>query len=288
MHSAGDGSITMAFPGESPSGRHSISEDAVNFSAIARAFFSAGSVPATLASVVELAASTVEGCDYAGLFLIEGNVISTPAFTDPMVVEIDDLQLQTGQGPCLDAVSHRLTFYSTDLARDLRWLHFAPRALDLGIHSILALPLDSGSPQGCLSLSAHDPAAFDVIGRAQASFLAALAGIALSVARSHRNEEERVESLRAALITRETLGEAAGILMERDKISAPRALQILRKASQRLNLNLGEVAQNMIDTVDLPAAAGGDRGTGRTGRADGFGRTGSFNPGPGRHRSRAE
>jgi hypothetical protein len=62
----------------------------------------------------------------------------------------------------------------------------------------------------------------------------------------------------------------------------------LRKASQRLNLNLGEVAQNMIDTVDLPAAAGGDRGTGRTGRADGFGRTGSFNPGPGRHRSRAE
>jgi hypothetical protein len=116
----------MTFTGESPSGRNSISEDAVNFSAIARAFFSAGSVPATLSSVVELAASTVEGCDYAGLFLIEGNVISTPAFTDPMVVEIDDLQLQTGQGPCLDAISHRLTFYSTDLARDLRWLHFAP------------------------------------------------------------------------------------------------------------------------------------------------------------------
>ena len=149
MRSVGDGSITMTFPGESPSGRNSISEDAVNFSAIARAFFSAGSVPATLSSVVELAASTVEGCDYAGLFLIEGNVISTPAFTDPMVVEIDDLQLQTGQGPCLDAISHRLTFYSTDLARDLRWLHFAPRALGLGIHSILALPLDSNSQLGC-------------------------------------------------------------------------------------------------------------------------------------------
>jgi len=105
----------MAFPDESPSGRNSISEDAFNFSAIARAFFSAGSVAATLSRVVELAASTVEGCDYAGLFLIEGNVISTPAYTDPMVVEIDDLQLQTGQGPCLDAISHRLTFYSTDL-----------------------------------------------------------------------------------------------------------------------------------------------------------------------------
>jgi transcriptional regulator with GAF, ATPase, and Fis domain len=278
MLSVGDGSITMAFPDESPSGRNSISEDAFNFSAIARAFFSAGSVAATLSRVVELAASTVEGCDYAGLFLIEGNVISTPAYTDPMVVEIDDLQLQTGQGPCLDAISHRLTFYSTDLARDLRWLHFAPRALGLGIHSIMALPLDSNSQLGSLSLSARDPAAFDVIGRAQASLLAALAGIALSVARSHRNEEQRVESLRAALISRETLGEAAGILMERDKISAPRALQILRQASQRLNLKLGDVAQNLIDNVDYrPAAA-------RQGR----GRPGSFKPGPGRHCSRAE
>jgi transcriptional regulator with GAF, ATPase, and Fis domain len=258
----------MAFSGESRSGgRNTISEDAVNFSAIARAFFSAGSVPATLSSVVELAASTVEGCDYAGLFLIEGNVISTPAFTDPMVVEIDDLQLQTGQGPCLDAISHRLTFYSTDLAGDLRWLHFAPRALGLGIHSILALPLDSNAQLGSLSLSARDPAAFDVIGRAQASLLASLAGIALSVARAHQDEEDRVESLRAALLTRETLGEAAGILMERDKVSAARALQNLRQASRRLNLGLGEVAQNLIDTVDRP---------------------GSFKPGPGRHRSRTE
>ena len=269
MLSVGDGSIIMALPVEFPSGPHSLAEDAVNFSAIARAFFSAGSVQATLASVVELAASTVEGCDYAGLFLIEGNVISTPAFTDPMVVEIDDLQLRTGQGPCLDAISHRLTFYSTDLARDLRWLHFAPRALGLGIRSILAVPLDSNSQLGSLSLSARDPSAFDVTGRAQASFLAALAGIALSVARSQQNEEQRIESLRAALISRETVGEAAGILMERDKISAPRALQLLRQSSQRLHRNLGEVAQNLIDTVDRRATAGAG--------SDG---PGSFTPGP--------
>jgi transcriptional regulator with GAF, ATPase, and Fis domain len=268
----------MAIPGESPSGgRNSISEDVVNFSAIARAFFSAGSVSATLSSVVELAAATVEGCDYAGLVLIEGNVISTRAFTDPMVVEIDDLQLQTGQGPCLDAISHRLTFYSTDLASDLRWLHFAPRALGLGIHSILALPLDPNSQLGSLSLSARDPAAFDVIGRAQASFLAALAGIALSVARSHQNEEQRVASLRAALSTRETLGEAAGILMERDRISGPRALQILRQSSRRLNLKIGEVAQNMVDTVERPTTA-----------RQGGGGPGRFEPGTGRHRSWAE
>ena len=76
---------------------------------------------------------------------------------------------------------------------------------------------------------------------------------------------------------RETLGEAAGILMERDKVSARRAQQILRQASQRLNLDLGDVAQTLIDTVDRPEATPPERD-----------RPGSFEPGSSRHRSRAE
>ena len=124
-----------------------------------------------------------------------------------------------------------------------------------------------------------------MIGRARASLLAALAGIALSVARSHRNEEQRVESLRAALVARETLGEAAGILMERDKVSASRAQQILRRASQRLNLALGEVAQNLIDTVAHPGAARPGADHPGAARPD---RPGGFEQEPGRHGSRAE
>jgi len=59
--------------------------------------------------------TTIEGCDFAGLFLIDGDVITTPVHTDRIVVDVDALQQQTGEGPCLDAIAHRLIFYADDL-----------------------------------------------------------------------------------------------------------------------------------------------------------------------------
>ena len=52
--------------------------------------------------------STIEGCDFAGLFLIDTGVVTTPVHTDPIVVEVDTLQHQTNEGPCLDAIADRL------------------------------------------------------------------------------------------------------------------------------------------------------------------------------------
>ena len=81
-------------------------ELAPNFSETARILFAAGSVTDTLAQVVELAVATIEGCDFAGLFLLENDVVTSPVHTDPIVNEIDALQHQTGEGPCLDAITH--------------------------------------------------------------------------------------------------------------------------------------------------------------------------------------
>jgi AmiR/NasT family two-component response regulator len=82
--------------------------------------------------------------------------------------------------------------------------------------------------------------------------LASLAGQALIVAHSHEDEERRAESLHHALATREIIGEAMGILMERERITAERAFDVLRRASQHLNIKLREVAQNLVDTGENP------------------------------------
>src|SRR5580700_11516872 len=110
-----------------------ISELTVNFSETAQLLFAAGSVIDTLAQVVETAVATVEGCDFAGLFLVEKDVITTPVRTDPIVEEVDLLQQQLGEGPCLDAVSQQLIFYVDDLGDDARWPHFGPQATAAGI-----------------------------------------------------------------------------------------------------------------------------------------------------------
>ena len=82
--------------------------------------------------------------------------------------------------------------------------------------------------------------------------LASLTSLAVSAARSHEDEERRTEHLHAALTTREVIGQAQGILMERERISAGQAFDVLRRASQHLNRKLRDVAQDLVDTGDRP------------------------------------
>jgi GAF domain-containing protein len=228
------------------------SELAADFSDTARILFAASSVTDTLAQVVALAVATIEGCDFAGLFLLENDVVTSPVHTDPIVNEIDALQHETGEGPCLDAVAQRQIFYADDAADDPRWPRFGPQASAAGIRSVLALPLTTNGSLGALNLYARYPAAFGVVDRAKGVILASLAGLAVSAAHSHEDEERRADHLNAALATREVIGQAQGILMERERISPTQAFDVLRRASQHLNRKLRDVAQDFVDTGDRP------------------------------------
>jgi hypothetical protein len=231
---------------------NTVSELALDFSETAQSLFSAGSVADTLTQLVDLAVTTIEGCDFAGLFLIDEAVITTPVRTDPIVDELDALQHVTGEGPCLDAAGQRLIFYAHDLADDNRWPKFGPLATAVGVRSLLAVPLPTSTTFGALNLYARYPEAFGVVDRAKGVILASLAGVAVSTARSHEDEERRADNLHAALSTREVIGQAQGILMERERLTADQAFDILRRASQHLNRKLRYVAQDLVDTGERP------------------------------------
>lgn len=214
--------------------------------------FAADSVDATLVRIVDLAVATIEGCDFAGIFLLEGGTVVTPASTDPVVGVIDRLQHHDGEGPCLEAIAQSMTFYADDLETDNQWPAFAPEATGAGIRSVLAVPLTPNGVRGALNLYARYPAAFGVVDRAKGAMLAALSSVALTIARTHEAEECEVESLASALATREVIGQAQGILIERERITADAAFDILRRASQHLNQKLRDVAQNLVDTGEQP------------------------------------
>ena len=99
---------------------------------------------------------------------------------------------------------------------------------------------------------ARAPQAFGIIDRANAVLLASFAGFALSSAETHAEDERRFNILEAGLVTREIIGQAQGILMERERITAAEAFDILRRASQNLNRKLREVAQDLVDTGERP------------------------------------
>ena len=228
-----------------------------SFSAVATVLFDAGSVDATLQKIVELAERAVGGCEAAGIFVIDDGVVSTKAASSELVERVDQLQIGADEGPCLDASRHDDTFCADDLLDDERWPAFGPVAVEAGVRSVLAYSLSTHRP-GALNLYSGLPAAFGVIDRAQGLLFATLARHALDSAEERVAGEARERNLAEALRTRELIGQAQGILMERERITADQAFAVLRRASQHMNVKLREVAESLVETGRRP-----DTGTDR-------------------------
>ncbi len=241
---------TYSDPPSTP--EESLSELTDGIVQIAVTLFMAGDLQATLQRVVDLATEAIEGCDLAGIFVFDGEAITTPAHTDPLVIEVDALQHRLGEGPCLDAITEESIFCADELADDARWPRFGPRAATSGIHSVMALCLSTDGIRGALNLYARQPQPFGADDQAKGTILAALGGHALTRAGAHDDQDRRARELQAGLITRQLIGQAEGIVMERERITADQAFHVLRQASQQLNIKLRDVAQALIDTGQKP------------------------------------
>lgn len=222
-----------------------------SFSEVALALFQAGTVGGTLQRIVDLAERAVDGCEAAGILLVDDGKITTASASSELVVVVDQMQIDAAEGPCLDASTRRTTVYADDLIDDPRWPTFAPPAVAAGVRSVLAYPLSAGRPSA-LNLYAGLPAAFGATDRAQGQLFATLAQLALDSAEGRASEERRAGNLVAALRTRELIGQAQGILIERERITGDQAFDVLRRASQHMNIKLREVAETLVETGESP------------------------------------
>jgi len=220
---------------------------------VASALFSAGTVQGTLQKIVDLAERAVEGCEAAGIMLVDEGVPSTMAASTELAERVDRMQVDSGEGPCLDACRESRTIYAVDLLDDDRWPTFAVSAVSAGVRSVLAFSLSPDLPSA-LNLYAALPAAFGSTDRAQGQLFATLARLALDTAEERASGER---NLLGALRTRDVIGQAQGILMERDRITADQAFAVLRRASQHMNIRLREVAQTLVETGEAPDAGSG-------------------------------
>ena len=132
---------------------------------------------------------------------------------------------------------------------------FAQRAQEkTGVESILAVRLyASEDTLGALNLYSSERDAFDDQDIAVASVFAAHAAVALVTAK-------REEQLEGKAASRDVIGMAKGIVMARQKVSDDEAFDILRRASQRMNVKLRELAERVvhppaIEAVEPPTSA---------------------------------
>ncbi|MEA3183573.1 MAG: hypothetical protein QOJ74_50 [Ilumatobacteraceae bacterium] len=222
-----------------------------SFSEVASALFAADSVRDTLQRIVDLAERAIDGCESAGLFFVDGDSVTTGAASSALVMVVDQLQIESGEGPCLDASTQRSTFYADDLIDDPRWPTFGPAAVAAGVRSVLACSLSTERPSA-LNMYARLPAAFGATDRAQGQLFATLARLAIDSAEERASDKSKAWNMTEALRTRELIGQAQGILMERERITADQAFDVLRRASQHMNVKLREVAETLVETGESP------------------------------------
>lgn len=176
------------------------------------------------------------------------------ATTDEFARQMDDIQYQLDDGPCLTALRENVVVEVTDIAEDTRWPHFSERGRIEGAGASLSVPLRVGErPVGALNLYARTAGVFTPADHARAQTLAAQAAGAVSLAARLAEHEELTRNLRTALSSRSVVDQATGILMGRHRIPAPEAFDILRRTSQNTNTKLRQIATQLItDTTGRP------------------------------------
>jgi hypothetical protein len=222
------------------------------FIRLAESLLTATTVHGVLDRVVNAARVAVPGADLVSVTLATETGYTTPAYTDDLALKLDEVQYRLGEGPCVEATrtpGMGLTF-SGDLAQGVQFPTFGPAAAELGARSVLAVGLfPDGDKQrfGALNLYAYEAGGLDEFDRDLALILAAHASTALAGTVAVTTAELEGAQLRQALQSRDVIGQAKGILMERRGISADEAFDVLRRASQSLNIKLTTVAQTLVD-----------------------------------------
>ena len=246
-----------------PAGSAEASPLARQFAELAKRLLEVDTVADVLSHVAVAAATVLPGADLVSVTLRSPDGrLHTPTATDPIAIELDELQYSYGEGPCYDAarVPGLAYTHSTDLSAEPKWPRFGPDAVQRGYRSVLSTALlpDVTPPglSGALNIySSAGGTLDDEMSRDQALLLATHASLALSTTKAVRLLELREAQLRRALDTRDIIGQAKGILMQRRGISADEAFELLRRTSQELNVKLADLAHTLATRhteLDLP------------------------------------
>ena len=196
----------------------------------------------TLAQIVRAAVQTVPGVAAGTISMTQHGRVDSLHPTSDAVRRIDEVQHGLGEGPCLTALSDAPPngiVIADDLAGDdaARWPRFAPRAVEAGFRSMMSLQLSAeNGRRAALNLYAGEPAAFDPDARLTAGLFGVQAAMLLY-------GSEQAAHLDRALATRDLIGQAKGILMERFEVDDEDAFQMLVTSSQDTNVKLVDVAR---------------------------------------------
>lgn len=228
---------------------------ALTFASIAERLYAADTYDEVLTRIASAAMATMDGGESASVTLLEHGAYRSAASTDQSATAVDQAQYDAHEGPTLDAftapVVHAPSF------PDDRWPLLGAQPSDHGVGSSLSYRLDTtdgDAPEtgaASLNIYAQSSDAFDQTAQEIGMILAAHAALAARAVGERTTNQDLGRHLEEALLSRDVIGQAKGILMERLKTTPEDAFDILKRSSQRLNVKLREVARGLTETGEM-------------------------------------
>jgi GAF domain-containing protein len=211
----------------------------------ARMINAPGSLDETLDVIVRTAQKSLPGVDHVGLSIAHRDGrIETVAATAQLVYELDAFQYANAEGPCYYSVTRDPVTVAEDLAHDERWPRYAVEAVARGVQAQMGLRLYTDRETiGALNLYSMQVDTFDEEAVEVAQLFATHASLTLGRARSE-------EQLNAAIESRQLIGQAVGIVMERYGLTQDRAFAYLARASSTSNVKIRDIAQELVESLE--------------------------------------
>jgi hypothetical protein len=201
-----------------------------------------GDLDHTLDRITAAAVEVLPGVHYASITILHHDGrLETAAPTDDLLLGLDAAQYELREGPCYEAAVEVAYVTSPHLAADERFPRYAALAVEAGIRAQAAVRLFETPKlraQGALNMYSRDVGNF-ADGAQVSRLFTHQATVALDYARE-------VENLKEAMQTRQLIGRAVGITMERYGLPEQRAFAFLARVSQTRNVKLRTVAEELV------------------------------------------
>ncbi|SER26146.1 GAF and ANTAR domain-containing protein [Microlunatus flavus] len=234
-------------PSTHDEGTAGVNQLAARFSEIARLLQAEDDTDTMLDELVASAVRMIPGAQDGSISVVTGRTeVTSEHPTSDFPARMDEIQTEERQGPCLDAAYEHETVRVPDMTREERWPRFARRAAEAGTGSMLSFQLYvEHDDLGALNLYSREPNAFDDESEQVGLLFASHAAVAFADAR-------KLDQLSRAAGSRDLIGQAKGILMERYGLDEQQAFRVLTRVSQNSHRKLHDVAQELATTRRLP------------------------------------
>lgn len=201
-------------------------------------------IDSVLGELTETAVRSVTDAQYAGITIAtrDGRV-RTASATGHYPVLVDEIQERHKEGPCLSAAWEHHMIRIDDMRREQRWPRYCRDVAEQSpIRSVMSFHLFAdGQTMGALNFYAEQPDVFDDEAVEVGLVMATHTALAWNLMR-------RDEQFRSALASRDIIGQAKGMIMERFNIDAVQAFELLKRLSQSSNTPVVAVARQLVES----------------------------------------